>query len=101
MSAKTAEIVHADGHDVGITNPEKVLFPADAITKKEAIQYYERISRWLVPHIAGRPLALQRYPDGIDKPGFFQKAVPGFYPAWIRTVTVPKAGGTVTHVICE
>ena len=45
---------------------------------------------------------LERYPNGIDQPGFFQKAAASYYPDWIRTVTVPKlSGGTVTHVVCD
>jgi bifunctional non-homologous end joining protein LigD len=44
---------------------------------------------------------MERYPDGIDKPSFFHKAVPSYYPDWIKTVTVKKAAGTVTHVVCD
>ena len=101
MSAKPAEIFRVDGHDVNITRPEKVLFPEDDITKGDLIRYYQRISPWMLPHLEGRALALQRFPDGIDKPGFFQKAAAPYYPAWIRKVTVPKAGGSVKHVVCE
>jgi bifunctional non-homologous end joining protein LigD len=49
----------------------------------------------------GRPLAMERYPDGIGQPSFFHKAVPSYYPDWIKTVTVKKAAGTVTHVVCD
>jgi bifunctional non-homologous end joining protein LigD len=101
MSVKPAEILRLEGHDVGITRPEKVLFPKDGITKGDLVRYYQRISRWMLPHLAGRPLALQRYPDGIDQPSFFQKAAAPYYPAWIRKVTVPKIGGTVRHVVCD
>jgi bifunctional non-homologous end joining protein LigD len=55
----------------------------------------------MIPHLAGRPLAFQRFPDGISKPGFYQKAAGPYYPDWIRKVTVQKAGGTVQHVICD
>jgi bifunctional non-homologous end joining protein LigD len=101
MSVKPAEILHVDGHEVGITRPEKVLFPEDGITKGDLIRYYQRISPWMLPHLEGRPLALQRFPDGIDKPGFFQKAAAAYYPAWIKKVTVQKVGGTVKHVVCD
>jgi DNA primase len=59
---------------VKITRPGKVLFPEDGITKGDLIEYYRRIARWMLPHLRAHPLMLQRYPDGIDKPGFFQKA---------------------------
>ena len=44
---------------------------------------------------------MERYPDGIGKPSFFQKAVPPYYPDWIERVTVKKVGGTITHVVCN
>ena len=101
MSAKAAEVLHVDGQEVNITRPEKVLFPKDGITKGDLIRYYQRISPWMLPHLEGRPLALQRFPDGIEQPGFFQKAAAPYYPPWIKKVTVQKAGGTVRHVVCD
>jgi bifunctional non-homologous end joining protein LigD len=101
MSVKPAEVLRVDGHGVGITRPEKILFPDDGITKGDLIRYYQRISPWMLPHLEGRPLALQRFPDGIDKPGFFQKAAAAYYPPWIKKVTVQKEGGTVKHVVCD
>jgi bifunctional non-homologous end joining protein LigD len=84
-----------------ITRPEKILFPQDGITKQDLIDYYRRLVPKILPHLRSRPLTLERYPDGIDQPGFFQKAASSYYPPWIETVTVPKAGGTVTHVVCD
>jgi bifunctional non-homologous end joining protein LigD len=101
MSVKPAEVLRIGGHDVNITRPEKVLFPEDGITKGDLIRYYQRISPWMLPHLEGRPLALQRFPDGIDQAGFFQKAAAQYYPAWIRKVAVQKIGGTVKHVVCD
>jgi bifunctional non-homologous end joining protein LigD len=66
------------------------------------IDYYRRIARWILPHLRGRPLAMQRYPDGINQPGFFQKTAPLYYPGWVKTVTIKKkTGGTVRHVVCD
>lgn len=95
------ELARIGRHVVEITRPAKVLFPEDGITKRDLIEYYRRIASWILPHLRDRPLALERYPDGIDEPGFFQKAAASYYPAWIRTVTVKKAGGTVRHVVCD
>ncbi|PYX23994.1 MAG: ATP-dependent DNA ligase [Acidobacteria bacterium] len=95
------QTVQVDRHHVEITRPTKVLFPGDGITKADLIDYYRRIAPWILPYMRGRPLAMERYPDGIDKPSFFHKMVPSYYPDWIKTVTVNKAGGTVTHVICD
>ena len=84
-----------------ITRPGKVLFPEDGITKADLIRYYRRIAPRMLPHLRNRPAALERYPDGIDQPGFFQKATPSYYPRWIRTVSVKKVGGSVEHVVCD
>jgi bifunctional non-homologous end joining protein LigD len=101
MSVKPEEILNLDGHRLGITRSEKVLFPQDGITKGDVIRYYQQVSQWMLPYLRDRPLAMQRFPDGIDKPSFFQKSAAPYYPAWIRKVTVPKVGGTVRHVICD
>src|SRR5688572_14210372 len=55
----------------------------------------------MLPHLRGRPVAMERYPDGIEKPGFFQKDASPYFPDWIRTVAVKKTGGVVRHVVCE
>jgi bifunctional non-homologous end joining protein LigD len=101
MKAQTAEMLRVDGHEIKIARAAKVLFPEDGITKGDLIDYYQRISRWMVPHLAGRPLTAQRFPDGIGQPGFFQKAAGRYFPAWIKTATLRKVGGTVKYVICD
>ena len=101
MRAEQAETIRIDGRDVKITRPEKVLFPEDGITKGDLIRYYQRIGPRMLPYLKGRPLALQRYPDGIAGPSFFQKAAAPYYPEWIETATVKKVGGTVKHVVCN
>jgi bifunctional non-homologous end joining protein LigD len=83
-----------------VTRPGKILFPEDGISKQDLIDYYRRIAPKILPHLRGRPLTLERYPDGIEQPGFFQKSVASYYPPWIETVVVPKAGGTVKHAVC-
>ena len=93
--------IQSGRHEVKITHPEKILFPEDDLTKQDLIDYYQRIAPWILPHLRDRPLAMERYPDGIEEPGFFQKAASFYYPAWIKTVTVKKMGGTVRHVVCD
>jgi bifunctional non-homologous end joining protein LigD len=95
------QIIRVGRHDVEVTRTAKVLFPADGITKGDLIGYYRRIAPWMIPHLQDRPLAMERYPDGIDQPSFFHKAVPSYFPDWIKKVTVKKAGGTITHVVCN
>ena len=93
--------VRVDHQEIQISRPEKVLFPEDGITKGELIEYYARVAPHMLPHLRDRPLTLERYPNGIGTKRFFQKEVSSYFPKWIRTVTVPKVGGTVTHVVCN
>jgi bifunctional non-homologous end joining protein LigD len=80
-----------------ITHPEKVLFPEDGITKGELASYYETIAPIMLPHIARRPITMERYPAGIDKKGFWQKDVSKGFPGWLERIEVPKKDGTVHH----
>lgn len=83
---------------VEITHPDKLLFPDDGITKGDLAAYYERVAEWMLPHVKGRPVSMQRFPDGIAGKGFFHKDIPDYFPDWIRRVEVPKANGVVTHL---
>jgi bifunctional non-homologous end joining protein LigD len=86
---------------VKLSTLDRVLFPDDGIRKADVVDYYERVADVMLPHIQDRPLMLQRFPDGIGEPGFFQKNVSSYFPKWIKTVSVKKAGGTVKHVLCN
>jgi len=84
-----------------ITHPEKILFPADAITKGELAAYYERIAPVMLPHIRRRPITMERFHRGIGAPGFFQKDVSKGFPQWLKRVEVPKHDGTVNHPLAN
>ena len=84
-----------------ISNPDKVLFPDDAITKADLAEYYRRIADAMLPWLRDRPAAMIRYPDGLHGERIMQKNVPRYFPDWIRTADVPKQGGTVRQVICD
>lgn len=84
---------------VEITHGERVLFPRDGITKADLAEYYAAVAPAMLPHLAGRPLSLQRFPAGIDGEGFFQKEAPDSFPAWIARATVEKEGGEITHAL--
>jgi len=74
-----------------LTNPERVLWPDVGITKQALLDYYEAVWPWLEPHIAGRPLALLRCPQGIGEECFFQKHATQSLPSGIRSVTIDEA----------
>lgn len=82
-----------------ISHPDKVLFPDDGITKGELAAYYEAVAPLMLPHLAGRPVTMERYPSGIGAKGFFHKDVAKGFPEWLERVEVPKKGGTVHHPV--
>ena len=94
-------VVETEGRAVAVTHPDKVMFPGDGITKRDLAEYWARIAPTALPHYRGRPLSMERYPDGIGAHGFFQKDVPDHFPDWIERAELPKQDGTVTHVIAE
>ncbi|MFI6876662.1 non-homologous end-joining DNA ligase [Streptomyces sp. NPDC050400] len=85
---------------VEVHRPGKELLP-DGITKGALADYHREIAPFMLPHLRGRPLMLERHPDGPDGPRFMQKDTPDSYPDWIRRVEVAKEGGTVTHTVCD
>ena len=85
-----------------ITHPDKVLFPEDGITKGELAAYYEAIAPYMLPHLCGRPVTLERYHKGIHEKGIFQKDVKKGFPEWLQRVEVAKNNGTVHHpIVCD
>jgi DNA ligase D-like protein (predicted polymerase) len=85
MPAGDKIAVQVDGRDLTLTNLAKVLYPSDGFTKAEVLDYYQRISPVLLPHVAGRPMTLKRYPDGVNGQSFFAKHAPAGLPDWMRT----------------
>jgi bifunctional non-homologous end joining protein LigD len=89
--------MRAGRRDVPITHPDKVLFPDDGITKGDLAAYYRDAAPQMVPLVKDRPVSMQRFNAGIAKGGFFQKNLPKGAPGWLKTATVAKRDGTVTH----
>jgi bifunctional non-homologous end joining protein LigD len=89
-------------HDrLPISHPDKVLFPTAKLTKLDLAHHYERVAPVMLPYLAGRPLALEAHPGGIESKGFFMKAVPDYFPAFVERATVDKRDGTITHALAE
>jgi bifunctional non-homologous end joining protein LigD len=93
---------------VQITHPEKVLFPDDGITKAELADYYRTVAPVMLPLVSGRPVTMQRFPNGIGRGGFLQKQIGEYFPDWIERVTAPnrrtRSGTTrdqVTYMVCR
>jgi bifunctional non-homologous end joining protein LigD len=91
-----------DGHEITVTHPDKVLFPADGITKGELVDYYLQIAPRMIPHVRDRPLHMNRFPGGIQYNPIQQKRVPDSFPAWIKRATVDlQRGGAITHAVID
>ncbi|MYV98478.1 non-homologous end-joining DNA ligase [Streptomyces sp. SID3343] len=97
----TTKRIRAGGRTVEISRPDKVMFPADGFTKADVAHYYRTIAPRMLPQLRGRPLMLERRPDGIDGTMFMQKDVPEYFPDWVHRAELPKEGGTVTYPICD
>ncbi|MGI8742705.1 MAG: DNA ligase D [Bryobacteraceae bacterium] len=85
-------------------NLQKVFFPKDGVTKGDVIQYYDDVAEFILPHLAGRPLSLKRYPNGIHAQFFFQKNVADKkFPEWIPTEPIDSESQdhTIHYVICN
>jgi bifunctional non-homologous end joining protein LigD len=86
-----------------LTNTTKIFWPDESYTKGDLIDYYRRISPWMLPYLKDRPVVLTRYPDGIAGKSFFQKDAPGFVPEWIRTERMwsEQAEREIDYFICD
>lgn len=85
-------MVEIQGRKLKLSNLEKVLYPATGFTKGQVIDYYARIAPVLVPHLAGRPLTLKRYPNGVDSEFFFEKNATQHRPDWVKTAPIWSEG---------
>ncbi len=86
------QIVEIEGRNLSLTNLDKILYPATGFTKGQVVDYYARIAPVLLPHLNNHPLTLKRYPEGVDKPFFFEKNATKHRPDWVKTVPVWSEG---------
>lgn len=103
LAARTARAPRTAAEDepaVHVTHPERVLFPKSRITKGEVFEYYRDVAEVMVPALAGRPLALEQFPQGIDKPGFFRQQVQ-HAPPWVSLASVEHGARTLRHIVVD
>jgi bifunctional non-homologous end joining protein LigD len=74
--------------ELRLSNPNKVFWKTEGITKGDLIDYYRSMAPYILPYLADRPTVLTRYPDGIDGEMFYQKDMPGWVPPWLRTIAL-------------
>lgn len=92
-----------DTDKVEITNPDKIFWPKEKITKGDVINYYDEMAEYVLPYIINRPQSLLRTPDGIKSKGFFQKNVEGMVPNWVKTQKIKSksTGKSIEYLICN
>ena len=84
------DYLEIDGRRIHVTNLNKILYPGGRFTKAKVIDYYIRISKYLLPHLKNRPVTLKRFPNGIYAEFFYEKDAPSFTPDWVKTFPVPR-----------
>lgn len=99
----TAKQAPGGDHSIATSSVDKVLYPDDGLAKGEVLSYYRDVAEVMVPHLRDRPLTMRRFPDGIDRHGFFQQDAPDHFPDWIATADVPRRDGegSVRHVLVQ
>ncbi len=90
------------GRKVDVSNLDKVMYPKTGFTKGDVINYYIRISAFLLPHLKDRPITLKRYPNGVEGFFFYEKRCPSHRPKWVKTTDVPKDdGGEINYCVMD
>jgi len=84
---------------VPITSPSKVFFAERGDTKLDLVRYYQAVEEPLLRAMGGRPVLLQRFPNGAGGPSFFQKRVPDARPDWLQTAIVSTPNGTTSRAL--
>jgi bifunctional non-homologous end joining protein LigD len=88
--AQKSEQLKIGRRRIDVSNLDKVLYPGGKFTKAKVIDYYIRISKFLLPHLKERPVTLKRFPEGVFGDAFYEKDAPAFTPDWVKTVAVPR-----------
>ena len=100
--ATRKEILEIGGREVAVSNPDKVYFPAAGYTKLDLVRYFLAVADGALTGIRGRPMALKRFVDGIDREPFFQKRAPENRPGWMRVATLTfPSGRTADEIVVD
>lgn len=88
---------------VALSNPTKVYFPKEGITKGDVFAWYREVAPFMLPYLRDRPLMVTRYPDGITGKWFFQKAKPAKAPDFVRTVRTysEEVDREIDQIVCD
>jgi bifunctional non-homologous end joining protein LigD len=100
--AAPRQVVTVGGRELSLSNLDKVLYPETGTTKGEVIEYYARIAPTMLPHLAGRALTFNRFPNGVEHKGFFEKRCAKHRPEWLPTAPGPgDHNGTIEYCVID
>jgi bifunctional non-homologous end joining protein LigD len=102
-SKENERIVTVDGHDLKLTNQNKIFWPEEKYTKGDVINYYNKVSDYILPYLIDRPQSLKRNPGGIEDKGFYHKDAGHKAPDWVKSEEVYSESGnkTIDYIICN
>jgi bifunctional non-homologous end joining protein LigD len=95
--------LRVDGHEVKLTNQNKLYFPKDGITKGQVVAYYNSISKYILPYLKDRPESLKRNPNGIEDKGFYHKDAAEDAPSFVDSITLHSKGARkdIDYILCN
>jgi bifunctional non-homologous end joining protein LigD len=94
-------VVDVDHQRISLTHLNKIFWPASGDTKRSLLRYYASVADAIIPHLRGRPLVIQRYPDGVTGANFFQHDSGDHLPKYIETKSIVEQNGPVRYALCD
>src|SRR5581483_8085178 len=98
--ASKEQVVIVNKRELTLTNLDKIYWPDDKISKRDMLNYYHRMAPYILPYLKDRPQSLNRLPNGINKPGFYQKDVTGKVADWIQRHDYEVEGEQKEYMVC-
>lgn len=104
MATSVRTTLEIGGHALALSNAQKVLFPRDGYTKGDLTAYYRTVAPFILPYLKGRPLTIERFPNGLDAESWWEKHTPKGLPSWVRTITIESstdAHAPIDFIVCD
>ncbi len=101
---KNEDSIHVKGHELKLTNLDKVFWPDEGYTKGDVIEYYRQVSNFILPYLKKRPESLLRHPNGIDGKSFFHKDMEDLPPEWVKTIEIKSKSDEdkiINYLLCN
>ena len=103
VPSKNQRKMKINGHELTITNPDKIYWPDENITKGDVVNYYNSIHKYILPYLKDRPQSLKRNPNGISDEGFYHKDAGGAAPDWVESIKLysEAADKKIDYIVCN